>query len=98
MDSEMMKLRTSAEAKVDQVRAQFADEMRILLGKDPEFFKLLHRVVGKSNTEASAAIEKLTTKSRRYLMQWLIPAARIGLLQSTFEMQDKYTRPDSEVE
>lgn len=86
--------RAYAEACTDQNREAFADELRRLHADDPKFLLTLTRLVHMGNRDAARVISQMPATERKHLLEWLIPAARVGLSICTFTMEDKY-RPDT---
>lgn len=91
------KARAYAESVYEQNLAAFADELRGLLAEDRELLETLNRITNMDNTDAARRISQMPATERKFLLQWLIPAARLGMSVGMFAMEDKYSeRPESE--
>lgn len=85
------KERLYAESIHDQSKEILIDQWRVLLQEDPEYFKQIHQILRQDNTVAEALIHRMPAPRRKHLMYWLIPLARVGMQQVTFDMEDKYS-------
>ena len=88
------KERLYAEHCQDQNLERFADHLRELLATNPQFYRLLNRLIHMDNVAALREIGQMSPILRRDLLEHLIPAARIGLALATFKMEDKYSEAD----
>lgn len=85
------KERLYAEHCLDQNMEAFADELRRLLADDKPLFITLNEALNRDNLTALDVLSRLSYEQRLHIMQYIIPAARIGLSVATFKMEDKYS-------
>ena len=92
----MNRSRLYAESVTDQNLSNLTDHLRDLIGHDPDFLMTLTKITHMPSTDAARVILRMPKPHQKMLLEYLIPAARVGLSLGMFAMEDKYSDPESE--